>query len=266
MIFRKERKLLKTLKSFAASLIVFSVLASQLTSPVFAKNPLVSANSVLFQWDYLGKLGPIDHYLTLNIQPAFPFHLNDKVDMIAYSDLPVNSQMRMVYASAPAMNIGDFQQYFFFSAADSDSVYLGIGPVFSFPTATNPNLASNKWGIGPAVQAAVFGEKISYGVIGYYMCSYAGDPSRPNINRTYWNPWLTFNINKDYNVGVQTEPYCDFNTGQWQIPLEAYVNRFISINNQPVKLTLDGLWWAVAPSAFPQWSARFNITLFYPKN
>lgn len=231
-----------------------------------ALNPLVGFSSVLLQWDYLSKLGPVDHYLTLNIQPAIPFHLNDQVDLLAYSDLPINSQMKMIYASAPGMKLGDYQQFLFFSRANTGNAYFGAGPLFSFPTATDPNLASEKWGIGPALQAAVFGEKISYGVIGYYLCSYAGNPNKSNISRTYWNPWLTYALDQFNNVGVQTEPYYDFTADRLQIPLEIFYNHFAMVNNQLCKFTFDGLYWPVAPSYFPAWSLRFNLTLLWPKN
>jgi hypothetical protein len=248
------------------SLMISAAAAQTPTDMAKTPNPLVSANSVLLQWDYIGQLGPVEHYLTLNIQPAFPFHLNDQFDLLLYSDLPVNSQMKMIYANAPGMSLGDYQQFLFFSRAYSGNTYLGIGPVFSFPTATDSNLASGKWGIGPALQAAVFNEKISYGIIGYYLFSYAGDPARPNISRTYWNPWLTFTIDQFNNWGVQTEPYYDFTASQAQIPLELYYNHFVMFNNHPVKFTFDGLYWPIAPAYFPTWSLRFNITLLCPKS
>jgi hypothetical protein len=229
------------------------------------QNPFIAYSSLLLQWDYLTKLGPVDHYLTLNIQPAFPFHLNDQVDLLAFSDLPINSQLKMIYASAPGMKLGDYQQFLFFSRANTGNTYFGVGPVFSFPTATDSNLASGKWGIGPALQAAVFGEKISCGIIGYYLTSYAGDPGSPNISRTYWNPWLSYTLDQESNVGVQTEPYYNFIANQAQIPLEVFYNRFATLYNQLMKFTFDGLWWPVAPSYFPSWSLRFNITLFWQK-
>lgn len=243
-----------------------SVAFAQTQATVEVQNPLVSFNSLLLQWDYLGKLGPVQHYLTLNIQPAFPLHLNDQVDLLLYSDLPINSQMKMIYANAPGMKLGDYQQFLFFSRAHTGNTYLGVGPVFLFPTATDPNLASGKWGVGPALQAAVFGDKISYGVIGYYLFSFAGDPNRPNISRTYWNPWFTYTLDQFSNVGLQTEPYYDFIINHAQVPIEIFYNRFAIINNQLVKFTFDGLYWLIAPSYFPNWSLRFNITLFWPKN
>ncbi|MDI6731544.1 MAG: hypothetical protein QME05_03045 [Candidatus Margulisbacteria bacterium] len=228
-------------------------------------NPFIAYSSLLLQWDYLNKLGPVNHYLTLNIQPSVPFHLNQQVDLLLYSDLPVNSEMKMIYTNAPAMQLGDYQQFLFFSPANTGNLYFGVGPIFSFPTATTSVLASEKWGIGPALQAAYFGEKVAYGVIGYYLCSYAGNPNRPNISRTYWNPWLTYNLDTFNNVGIQSEPYVNFMTGQVQIPLEAYYNHFILLNNDPVKFTFDGLYWPVAPNYFPSWSLRFNITLMVPR-
>jgi hypothetical protein len=239
--------------------------SSVLAQATMEGNPLINYSSILLQWDYLGKLGPVNHYLTLNIQPSIPFHLNNKVDLIAMLDLPINSQMKMIYATAPGMNLGDYQQFLFFSPANTGNKYFGIGPIFSFPTATESNLASGKWGIGPALQAANFGEKISYGIIGYYLCSYAGNPTKPNISRTYWNPWLTWTLDQLNNVGVQTEPYYDFTANQAQVPLEAYYNHFMMIGHQIVKLTFDGLYWPIAPDYFPTWSVRFNLTLIYPK-
>jgi hypothetical protein len=264
MLHIKKTALLYLLVIYFLFLFYSVSFAQSVSITAEAVNPLIGYNTLLLQWDYSRHLGPMDHYLTLNIQPSLPFHLNDQVDMIAYSDLPINSQMKMIYTNAPGMKLGDYQQYLFFSQAHTGNNYLGVGPVFTFPTATDQNIASGKWGIGPALQAAVFGERISYGIVGYYLWSYAGDPNKSNISHTYWNPWLTFTIDKFNNWGLQTEPYFDFISNQGQVPLEIYYNHFALIGSQLTKFTFDGLYWPVPPSSAPNWTLRFNITLFWP--
>lgn len=239
-------------------LLVFPGLAQQ-------PNPLVSAASYLFQWDYFNKLGPTDHYLALNIQPSIPFHLNDKLDLLSLSDIPINSEMKMIFPNSNPMILGDIQEDLLFSRANSGNVYVGLGPVFLFPTATTPQYGSEKWGLGPALQLAVFEEKKSYGLLANQIWSFAGNPNRPDINQTFLNPWITFNLDKTTTAGVQTESYIYWLTGRWQIPLEGYYNKFFTINKQVFRLGFFGLYWLEAPSYFPNWSARFCLTLFYPK-
>jgi hypothetical protein len=242
-----------------------------LSSSVFAagggqnSNPIMRENTLLLQWDYLRKLGAVDRYLTINVQPTLPFHLNDTLDLVAYSDLPINAEAKVVYTSAAGLNIGDYQQYFYFSRPNSGNTYFGIGPILSFPTATDPELTSGKWGLGPALMTFYLDEKISYGINGYYLFSFAGNPNKPDLHRTYWNPYVSFKIDRLSDWGMQIEPYYDFVAGYGQLPLELYYEHLVTLHNLNTKITINGLYWLFAPSYFPSWSARFCLTLIWPK-
>ena len=229
-------------------------------------NPMVSYTNVLFQWDYFNKLGPTDHYLALNIQPSVPFHLNDKLDLVSLSDIPINSEMKMIYPNSQPMALGDIQEDILFSQTNTGNIYAGFGPVFLFPTASTPRYGSEKWGIGPAMQLAVFEANRNYGLLANHIWSFAGNPNRNDISQTFLNPWLTYTIDPTTNAGIQTESYYNWLTNKWQIPLEGYYNKFLSINNQLVKLGFFVLYWPVAPDYYPNWSLRFNLTLIFPKS
>ena len=168
-------------------------------SPVHAAavNPFIAFTTVLFQWDYFNKLGPTDHYLSLNIQPSVPFHLNDKIDLISLSDIPINSEMKMIFPNSHPMVLGDIQENLFFSQANTGNFYAGFGPVLLFPTATTAQYGSEKWGAGPTLMLANFEDEKNYGLIANHVWSFAGNPSRSNISQTFLNPWITFNLSKN---------------------------------------------------------------------
>ena len=115
-------------------------------------NPISSLISVPFQSNYDCCFGPRDSYrYTLNIQPVVPFSLNEDWNLIVRTIVPI------VYQQAPAagfdnrFGLSDTEQSFFFSPAQSvDGITWGVGPVFLWPTATNSELGTGKWGAGPA--------------------------------------------------------------------------------------------------------------------
>ena len=118
------------------------------------QNPVANLISVPIQnnWDFgIGSANAMKY--TANIQPVIPVSISEDWNVIVRTILPV------IYAESPtggssSSGLGDTTQSFFFSPKQPVGGWiLGAGPVGYYPTATDSDLGTGKWGAGPTIVA-----------------------------------------------------------------------------------------------------------------
>ena len=127
---------------------------------------------------------------------------------------------------------------------------LGAGPVFLFPTATNRELGSNQWAMGPAVVLGYHGKKNTFGIFPNYFwkIAKAGQNSdQASISKLsllyFWNHMLP----NAWQVG--SNPTITFNNkassgNKWNVPVGFYVGKTTKIGKFPVNIKV-GLEYSV---------------------
>lgn len=85
---------------------------------------------------------------TLNLQPVIPISLSPKWNLISRTIIPIIHQHNVV-PNSTQIGLGDISQSLFFSPTDSKKFIWGVGPQFLIPTATDENLGTDKFGLGP---------------------------------------------------------------------------------------------------------------------
>ncbi len=111
-------------------------------------NPIASLISVPIQSNVDWNIGSADGYrITTNIQPVIPFALNDDWNVISRTILPIVYQDEIFPGAGGQFGLGDIVQSVFFSpsAPTANGIIWGVGPVFLFPTGTDPLLSAEKW-------------------------------------------------------------------------------------------------------------------------
>jgi hypothetical protein len=120
-------------------------------------NPVADLISVPFQMNYDCGIGPLDDgwKLQTNIQPVVPFSINDNLNLITRTIMPVIYQDDIFPGAGSQFGLGDINMSLFFSPKKptSGGLIWGAGPVLLFPTATESLLGGKKWGAGPALVA-----------------------------------------------------------------------------------------------------------------
>jgi hypothetical protein len=113
-------------------------------------NPISSLISVPFQFNYDKGFGPSEGgRSTLNIQPVVPVKLNHDWNVVVRTIVPVIHQDATVPGGSNQFGVGDTTQSFFFSPSQPVNGFVwGVGPVFLWPSGTNPALRSEKWARG----------------------------------------------------------------------------------------------------------------------
>ena len=115
-----------------------------------AQNPVGSLISLPFQNNMnfdVGTDGRIQN--VMNIQPVYPFSVNDDWNLVTRTILPVVSQ------PAPGLDrtdgIGDLNATMFFAPKKPGKWIWGAGPVLFFPTASDDVLGTDKYSAGASL-------------------------------------------------------------------------------------------------------------------
>jgi hypothetical protein len=233
-------------------------------------NPVAALISVPLQFNYDGKIGPErdgDRF-QLNIQPVVPIGINADWNLISRTILPIVSQDDVYPGSGSVTGIGDTVQSFFLSpkAPGEHGWIWGVGPVFLLPTGSDSQLSARKWGAGPTGVALKQDGPWTYGVLANHIASFAGSSSRPYVNATFLQPFLTYTTPDAWSYTLQTESTYDWRTEQWSVPVNVLVSKVTKLGDQLVSLGGGLRYWADSPESGPHgWGVRLLFTLLFPK-
>jgi hypothetical protein len=234
-------------------------------------NPVASLISVPFQFNYDCCFGPEDaDRFTLNIQPVVPLTLNEDWNLIVRTIVPVIYQEAPASILDDAFGLSDTTQSFFFAPSQPvNGIVWGFGPVFSWPTATDPDLGSEKWGAGPTGLILKQSGGWTYGILANHIWSFAdtggGDDERPDVSRTFLQPFLSHTFPNTVQITLNSESTYDWEADEWTVPINAGVSRIFKFGNQRVSLGVQGRVYAVSPDGGPEWGARAVATFLFPK-
>ena len=232
-------------------------------------NPIAALISVPFQYNTDSDIGSAKGNKTvLNIQPVYPFEMNKDWNIISRTIVPLVSQQNVAGNSGDQSGIGDTTQSLFFSPKQptAGGMIWGVGPVFLIPTATETQLGSNKWGLGPTGVALVQTGQITYGILANQIWSVGGDSSSADISATFLQPFFNYTTPAKTSYIINTESTYDWKKKQWSIPVNAGVTQLFRVGSTPMSVGVLMRYWLQSPDSGPHgWGLRFVYTLLFPK-
>ena len=231
------------------------------------QNPVSSLISVPFQGTWSFGLGDNDDTATLlNIQPVMPFGVTPSTNVILRVIMPLTSQ-----PGSDGMRInglGDIVATAFFSPAKSGRIIWGAGPVFLLPAATNNQLGSEKFGLGPSVVALTQPGAWTIGFLFNQIWSVSGANDRSDVNQMFLQPFANYNLGNGLSVGASMEATANWEADEddtWTAPLYFNVSKVAHLGKRPVNIQFAaGPTLASADSA-ADWQFRFAVTLLFPR-
>jgi len=233
-------------------------------------NPVSSLISVPIQYNYDQKIGAAEtgkRHLT-NIQPVIPFSPNDDWNIISRTILPVVSQKNIYAGAGKQSGVGDVVQSIFISPklpTDSGLIW-GAGPVFLLPTASDPLLGAEKWGIGPTAAVLKQDGPWTYGLLTNHIWSVGGKSSRKNINATFLQPFSSYTTTTATTFSINSESTYDWYSNQWAAPLNLQVSQILKVGDQLFSVAMGGRYWATTtPSSPKRFGVRIALTFLFPK-
>jgi hypothetical protein len=229
------------------------------------QNPVASLISVPLQgnWDF--GLGDRDAVGTLlNVQPVMPFGISTDTNIILRVIMPLTSQPAS--ADARINGLGDIVATAFFSPVKSGRIIWGAGPVFQLPAATNAALGSEKFGIGPSVVALTQPGPFTIGALFNQIWSVSGANDRNDINSTYLQPFLNYNLGGGLSAGVVVEASANWEADEaWTAPLLFSLSKVTLLGKRPVSFAVAAGPTIASPDGGASWRFRLGATFLFPR-
>jgi len=160
-----------------------------------AQNPIANMISLPLQNNINTGIGPDNETQNiLNIQPVYPFSLNDDWNVITRTILPVISQPGALTGDGRKNGLGDLNFTAFFSPAAAAAAFTwGIGPTFVLPTASDDALGSDKWSGGiAAVGLAMPGNWVVGSLVSNIWS--IGGSGKNDVNLFTWQYFINYNL------------------------------------------------------------------------
>lgn len=231
------------------------------------QNPIASLISFPLEgnWD----MGVGDREATstlLNIQPVVPFAISPSTNVILRVIMPLTSKPSSDADGGRINGLGDIVFSAFLSPAKSGRVIWGAGPVLLLPSATNGALGTEKFGVGPTAVVLVQPGKWTIGLLANQIWSTSGASDREDVNTTYLQPFIVYNLEGGLSVGVAAEATGNWNAddGQWSSPLLFDVSKVTMLGRRPVKLKFAA-GPTFGPASGPDWRFRFQANFLFPR-
>jgi hypothetical protein len=211
----------------------------------------------------------------LNIQPVIPITVGS-VNLISRVIIPIASVQGFIEGlpglpeGTPgdgATGLGDINYSLFLSPANPGKLIWGVGPSFGLRTATDPQLGSGKWTVGPTVVVLTQPKPWSMGVLLRQLWSYAGDADRTDVSQFLVQPFVNYNLPGGWYL--VSDPVITANwksdSGVWTVPSGAGFGKLFAIGNQPINSRILAFYNVARPEAAPDWALKFTIQLLFPK-
>lgn len=231
-------------------------------------NPIADLVTLPIQMNYDGGLGPMDdgHKLQTNIQPVYPLDLGENWNLITRTIVPVISQNDIFPSAGSQFGLGEITLSLFAVPKRAGAVVWGVGPVLYAPSATDELLGAEKWGAGPTAIALSIRGPWTIGALANHVWSFAGEDSRPDINSSFLQPFVSYTWPSAWTVSVQSETTYNWETSEWGVPVNVAAAKLVKLGKLPVSLQAGVGHWLTSPdSGADGWRFRLQINLVLPK-
>jgi hypothetical protein len=228
------------------------------------QNPVASLISVPFQgnWDF--GIGDREASSSLlNIQPVIPFEISDSNNIILRVIMPMTSQP--TDGGERINGFGDVLASAFISPSAPGRIIWGVGPVFLVPTATSQSLGTEKFGIGPTALVLTQPGSWTIGALANHIWSVSGANDRPNLNQTFLQPFVNYNLGDGVAVGVNSESSANWEADDtWTVPVHFTLSKVTMLGRRPVNLVVGAGPMLASPTG-SSWRFRMVATFLFPR-
>lgn len=230
------------------------------------QNPVSDLISLPFQNNINFDVGPgNDVQNVLNIQPVVPVKLTAAWTLINRAIAPVIYQPELVAGQGSEFGLGDINYTGFLSPSDSGEVIWGVGPVVSFPTATDSQLGPRRWGLGAsAVALTMPGRWVVGGLINNVWS--VGGSDRPDVNQMLLQPFVNYNFEGGWYLSaapIVTANWEASSSQRWTVPIGGGGGKIFRIGKQPMNAQVQAFYNLEHPDLGPEWTLRLQLQFIF---
>jgi len=196
-----------------------------------------------------------------------PFRLNEDWALITRTKFPLISLPPKKKNEGWTTGLGNAETTFFLSPERGRGFYWGVGPIVSFPTATNSALGTHAWGIGPSVAFLKSDESPwVLGAIINNVWTFSNNPSNRS-GKFLLNPFFSYHFDEGWSVGSSPDITANWSASgdKWTVPLGGGFSKVVRVGEQPIKLALDAYYNVIRPkTGNDQVVLQFTMTFQFP--
>jgi hypothetical protein len=203
-----------------------------------AQNPVANMVSLPLQWNH-STAGGLDSstVLVLNVQPVLPVPIGERWLIVSRTVVP--------FLSIPLPNgeqsggIGDIEEQAYFTKAKPGKITWGLGPIFSFPTATNFVARTGQWGLGPTAVALVMPGHWVIGTLVNNIWRIGGAAHGDVLNSFTVQPFINYNLPHAWAISTApliTSNWSAVSDQRWTVPIGLGVSKVTHVADQPLNL------------------------------
>jgi hypothetical protein len=232
------------------------------------QNPVSDLISLPFQYNLGFNYGPYNRAQhVLNIQPVVPFKLTGDWNLITRTILPVLNQPKPREDDS-RFGIGDLNTTLFLSPGKPGKVIWEVGPIFSFPTATDEILGTEKWSAGLSGVVLTMPGRWVIGALANNLWSYAGASDRGSVNQFLFQYFINYNFDEGWyftSSPILTANWKADKDDKWTIPVGGGFGKIFRIGKLPMNGSLAAFYNIVRPDSGPEYSLRFQLQFLFPR-
>ena len=232
------------------------------------QNPLASMISLPFQNNTNFGIGPDDDTSNiLNIQPVWPFSLNEDWNFITRTIIPLVSQPGVGPGQSRTNGLGDTTFTAWVSPKESGKWIWGVGGAVVIPTATDDALGTDRWSAGPSVVVLTTPGKWVIGSLFSNVWSFAGSGDT-DVNFFTWQYFVNYNMDNGWyltSAPIITANWEANSDNTWTVPIGGGVGKIFKIGKQPVNGQISAYDNVVTPDNGADWQLRLQLQFLFPK-
>ena len=234
-----------------------------------AQNPIAKMISLPFENDFNLRTGykNEDSYV-LQIKPVVPFKVSDDWEVITRTILPVIQLPSLAPGVGAKSGLGDIQESLFLSPAKTHDIIWGVGPVFSFPTATDHLLGTGKFSAGPTAVALDIRGPWLFGVLAQNEFSFAGAGGRDDVNQMLIQPFVNYNLPHAWYLTsspIITANWHGSSDNRWLVPVGGGFGKIFHFGKLPVNAYIQAFANVERPHGTTPVALRFQLQFLFPK-
>jgi hypothetical protein len=253
--------------------LCYSVPASAEDSPEIAKqaqNPIASMISVPFQNSTTFGVGADSRVQdSLLIEPVIPFRLTSDWNLITRTIVPLINQPTLAPGLGNVSGLGDVQLSLYMSPVEPfHGLIWGLGPSFSFATASDRSLGTGKDSAGLSTALLTIQGPWLVGVLITDVASIGGQEARKSVHQFLMQPFVDYNFSHGWYLAsspIMTANWKATPGNKWTIPVGGGGGRILHLGHQAVNTYVQAFDDVASPHAGGTWTLRLQVQLLFPK-
>jgi len=230
-----------------------------------SNNPLNLAASFNIQDYFTPSLyGVSAHTNDFLLRPTIPLGANGIVPVPEIFRLTVPISTRPDPAGGYNTGLGDLNLFDIFLLSQSD-IQIGVGPLVTAPTATDPTLGTGKWQAGLAAVAISATPARLLGGLIQWQHSFAGQSARPSVQSLTAQPFGIFNLPGGWYIrstGIWT---FDLQHGDYYIPVGLGAGKAWKSGSIIYNTFLEPQYSVAHSGSTPKWQIFAGLNMTFGK-